>query len=244
MPCWLTRSVTAIERLSQLAQVADQAIGLGQGRLAEVLDARTGVADHRVEVLGRLPGPRRSTCGGPALRAGPPRSSAGWCCPKARDPLRRRCLPGGPRCGRRRWRRRGRARARRAREVVLSTFSRMSEIAFWFLSLSNSVSRSVRRWIRSISSGALLSERAKPARGRREYRAALRPDLGDRRRALDRAVELDFADAGEADALDLGAGALEHRGLIVDLDPHPDELGPAGKQADLLRPRPPERPRR
>ena len=89
--------------------------------------------------------------------------------------------------------------------VVLSTFSRMSEIAFWFLSLSNSVSRSVSRWMRSISSGALLSRAPSPPELAGMHRAALRADLGDRRRALDRAVELDFADAGEADALDLRA---------------------------------------
>ena len=35
-------------------------------------------------------------------------------------------------------------------------------MAFWFLSLSSSVSRSVRRWMRSISSGALLSSAPRP----------------------------------------------------------------------------------
>ena len=46
--------------------------------------------------------------------------------------------------------------------VVLSIFSRMSAIAFWFLSLSISVRRSVSRWMRSISSGALLSSAPSP----------------------------------------------------------------------------------
>ena len=46
--------------------------------------------------------------------------------------------------------------------VVRSRFSRMSAIEFWFLSLSNSVSRSVRRWMRSINSGALLSSAPSP----------------------------------------------------------------------------------
>ena len=38
----------------------------------------------------------------------------------------------------------------------------MSEIEFWFLSLSSSVSRSVSRWMRSISSGAALSSAPRP----------------------------------------------------------------------------------
>ena len=46
--------------------------------------------------------------------------------------------------------------------VVASIFSRMSAIEFWFLSLSSSVSRSVSRWMRSISSGALLSRALMP----------------------------------------------------------------------------------
>ena len=52
--------------------------------------------------------------------------------------------------------------------------------------------------------------------------------------ALDRAFQRDFADAGEADALDLRGGALEHRGFGIDHDPHPDEFGPVGQQADLV----------
>ena len=74
---------------------------------------------------------------------------------------------------------------------------------------------------------------AEPAGAGRDHRAALRPGLGQRPRALDRAFQRDFADAGEADALDLRGGALEHRGFGVDLDPDPDEFGPVGQQADL-----------
>ena len=77
-----------------------------------------------------------------------------------------------------------------------------------------------------------VEQRAEPARARRDDRATLRSQLLDRRRALDRAVELDFADAGEADALDLRGGALKHRCFIVDVDPHPDELRPVGQQRD------------
>ena len=46
--------------------------------------------------------------------------------------------------------------------VVRSTLSRMSAIEFWFSSLSSSVSRSVSRWMRSISSGAELSSAPSP----------------------------------------------------------------------------------
>ena len=46
--------------------------------------------------------------------------------------------------------------------VVRSTFSRMSEMAFWLRSLSSSVRRSVRRWMRSSSSGALLRRAPRP----------------------------------------------------------------------------------
>ena len=109
----------------------------------------------------------------------------------------------------------------------------MSEIAFWFLSLSNSVSRSVSRWMRSISSGAELSKAPSPPDDDGITGQPCGPSWVIGWRALDRAVELDFADPGEADALDLRGGALEHRGLGIDLDPHPDEFGPVGEQADL-----------
>ena len=79
-----------------------------------------------------------------------------------------------------------------------------------------------------------VEQGAKPARRGRDDRAALRTGLLDRATALDRAVELDFADPGEADALDLRRGALEDGGVGIDLDPHPHEFGPLGEQADLL----------
>ena len=118
--------------------------------------------------------------------------------------------------------------------VVASIFSRMSEIAFWFLSLSSSVSRSVRRWMRSISSGALLSSAPMPPEVAGTTGQPCGPSCSIGGRPRSAPVELDFADAGEADAVDLRAGALEHRRLLIDLDPHPDELGPVGKQRNLL----------
>jgi len=43
-----------LERLRQVAQIAHQPVRLGQGRLAEILDARPRVADHCVEIVGSL----------------------------------------------------------------------------------------------------------------------------------------------------------------------------------------------
>jgi hypothetical protein len=102
----------------------------------------------------------------------------------------------------------------------------MSAIAFWFLSLRSSVRRSVRRWMRSISSGALLSNAPSPLGGR-DDRAALRP-IGDRRAAARGAGQLDFVHAGEADAVDLRGRALEDRGLAIDLDPTQTNSGAFG----------------
>ena len=70
-----------------------------------------------------------------------------------------------------------------------------------------------------------VEERAEAAGARRDHRAALRAGLRDRPCALHRAAELNFADAREADALDLRRCALEHRGFVIDLDPHPHEFG-------------------
>jgi len=47
------------------------------------------------------------------------------------------------------------------------------------------------------------------------------------------AGKLDFGDAGEADAVDLRAGPLKDRRLVVDVDPDPDELGAVGEQRNL-----------
>src|SRR5262249_20806083 len=47
------------------------------------------------------------------------------------------------------------------------------------------------------------------------------------------ARKLDFAHAGEADAVDLGARPLQHWRLLIDVDPHPDELRAIGQQRDL-----------
>ena len=110
----------------------------------------------------------------------------------------------------------------------------MSAIEFWFLSLSSSVSRSVSRWMRSISSGALLSRAPSPPDVAGTTGQPCGPNLRDRRARRARAVELDFADAGEADAVDLRGGALEHRRLLIDVDPHPDEFGAVREQRDLL----------
>ena len=46
-----------------------------------------------------------------------------------------------------------------------------------------------------------VEQGAEPAGARRDHRATLRPHLGDRRRALDRAVELDFAEPVKPTAL-------------------------------------------
>ena len=79
-----------------------------------------------------------------------------------------------------------------------------------------------------------IEQSADSAGCRRNDRAALRPGLLDRRSAAFGALQLDFADSGEADAVNLRAGALEHRRLVIDIDPDPDELGPVREQGDLL----------
>src|SRR5206468_3270448 len=78
-----------------------------------------------------------------------------------------------------------------------------------------------------------VEERADTAGGGGDHWAALRTDLLDRRVAAFGAGQLDFGDAGETDAVDLRAGALEHRSLVIDVDPHPHELGAVGKQRNL-----------
>ena len=70
---------------------------------------------------------------------------------------------------------------------------------------------------------------AKPARGGRNHRAALRPDLGQSLGTAHRAAELNFGRRRKADRLDLRRRALEYRRYVVDFDPHPDEFGPVGK---------------
>jgi hypothetical protein len=69
--------------------------------------------------------------------------------------------------------------------------------------------------------------------GRRDHRAALGADLVDRPAAAHRAGELDFADAGEADAVDLRGRPLKYRGLFIDADSHPHEFGTVGEQRNL-----------
>ena len=118
--------------------------------------------------------------------------------------------------------------------VVLSTFSRMSEIEFWFRS-DKQLGQPLGQPLNPVDQFRRRIEQcAEPAGAGRNYRAALRSNLGQRLAALDRALKGDFADAGEADALDLGGGALKHRRFGIDLHPHPDEFRPVRKQADLV----------
>lgn len=51
---------------------------------------------------------------------------------------------------------------------------------------------------------------------------------------LDRAVEVDLADPGEADAGNGRGGALQDRRVAVDRDAHADEFGLVGHQHDCL----------
>jgi len=66
------------------------------------------------------------------------------------------------------------------------------------------------------------------------HRASLRAHLRQRLAALNRALQGDFADTGESDALDLSGGALEDRRFRIDLDPDPDEFRPIRQQTDLF----------
>src|SRR3546814_6510484 len=67
----------------------------------------------------------------------------------------------------------------------------------------------------------------------RDHRLAGRPLVGDRRRALDRAVERDLRHAGEADAFQSGGGALKDRYAFVEFDAHADELRVVAPKLDL-----------
>ena len=64
----------------------------------------------------------------------------------------------------------------------------------------------------------------------RETNNLRRTHLLDRRPTAFGALKLDFADAREADSLDLCSRPLEDRSLIVDFDPDPDEFRPVGQQ--------------
>src|SRR3546814_12561480 len=64
------------------------------------------------------------------------------------------------------------------------------------------------------------------------YTTLFRSLVGDRRRALDRAVERDLRHAGEADAFQRGGGALKDRYAFVDFDAHADELRVVAPQLD------------
>src|SRR6185369_6403516 len=81
--------------------------------------------------------------------------------------------------------------------------------------------------------GRAIEQRAEAAGAGWNDRATLRTRLADRRASPDSPVQLDFADSGEADALDLCGRALKDRRLFIDFDSDPDELGPVGKQRNL-----------
>jgi hypothetical protein len=158
-------------------------IDLWERILAEILHARPGVSHHRVQILGR------SLHGGYCLAhvlgsrlALFVDEAVGAVGKQANLSGRNPCLPRGDagigNCV-------GKVRARAARtSVVFSAFSRMSAIEFWLRSLSSSVSRSVSRWMRSISSGAEFNNAPRPPELAGIHRAALGPGLGQRLSSL------------------------------------------------------------
>src|SRR5437762_13985505 len=75
-----------------------------------------------------------------------------------------------------------------------------------------------------------IEQSTKATGARRDHGASLGAGLLDRRTPSRRARELNFTHASEADAVDRRGCTLEDRRLLVDLNPHPDELGTARQQ--------------
>ncbi len=109
----------------------------------------------------------------------------------------------------------------------------MSEIEFWFLSLRSSVSRSVRRWMRSISSGALLSNAPRPPELAGTTGQPCGPCCVIGRAPFTAPASWISLTPVKPTPLICRGRALEHRRFAIDFDAHPDEFRPIRKQRNL-----------
>ena len=215
-----------------MAQVTDQLVRLGQRFLGEVLHARTSIGDHGVEAVGRLAGRdnrlvqilhrRLALLGHQPVGVVAERGDAvrRETCVVRRGlnlgdgvPHLRRMLPQLGGCG---------------VDILEDVRNRILVL------VAEQLRQPLGQSLDAVDQfrGA-VEKRADSARGRGNHRTALRADLFDRGSPALRAGQLDLGHAGEADAVDLRAGALENGGLLIDIHPHPNELRPVGKQRNL-----------
>ena len=138
------------------------------------------------------------------------------------------------RCARRRSRRRGRARARRSTLVV--SIDILEDVGDRILVLvAEQLGQPLGQALDAVDQlRRAVEQGAEAARGRRDDRAALRAHLRDRRRPRTAPSSWISLTPVKPTPLICARRALEHRRLLIDLDPDPHEFGPVGEQRNLL----------
>ena len=214
------------------AQVADQRIGFGDRRLAEGLQARPRIGDRAFERLHRFVrrGERVAQIGhgGIDIAVDRPLRCGGEIADLfGGDPG---LLDRDARVGERAFDGGAVAREDRGRGFDIVQDAAHARLIFIVGQLGQAFGQR-RQALEQLRRG--VEQFAQPADARRDDGLARRSLVGDRRRALDRAVERNLRHAGKADALDRRGRALQHRDTLVHLDADADELRIVGPQRDL-----------